>query len=324
MIPPFPPISSRRAMPTHRRNRDNHASMGTLSQTLLATGLLSVTAVSHAEETATRSSPESAPDTAKADKRRYTLCNPTPASLLREMEALYKSPYTVDAGHAQVETYLVGYVHDRDTSGGANSLTIIWRIAPTNLKMGVLNNLDVELEFAPYTIVRTEDRVTGTTTTQNGFGDLTPKLKLNLWGNDDGSTALALLPFLKLPTSQDHLGNHAIEGGLALPVSIELPWGWWLGLSPEISFLKNTESGGYSPAFANTSYLWHEIVGKLSGYVEFTSWVGFESGSRWIGSVDFGLTYLPTKNIQLDAGVLVGVTPTAPDVNLFLGASFRF
>ena len=42
MIPPFPPISSRRAMPTHRRNRDNHASMGTLSQTLLATGLLSV------------------------------------------------------------------------------------------------------------------------------------------------------------------------------------------------------------------------------------------------------------------------------------------
>ena len=133
-----------------------------------------------------------------------------------------------------------------------------------------------------------------------------------------------MLPFVKFPTARNGLGNGAYEGGLSVPMSVELPWGWWLGLSPEISFLKNTESGGYSPAFANTSYLWHEIVGKLSGYVEFTSWVSFEGGSSWIGSVDLGLTYLPTKNVQLDAGVLFGVTPAAPDINLFLGASFRF
>ena len=240
------------------------------------------------------------------------------------MEALYKSPYTVDAGHLQTETYVLGYARDRDTADGADTRTEIWRIAPTTLKLGVLNNLDLELELAPCTRVRIDDRVAGTVTTRQGFGDLTPKMKLNLWGNDQGSTAVALLPFVKFPTSQDQLGNHAIEGGLAVPASIELGWGWWLGLSPEVSFLKDSSGGGYSPAFANTAYLWHEIAGKLSGYVEFTSWVSAERGSRWTGSVDFGLTYLLTKNIQLDAGVLTGVTRAATDVNPFLGASFRF
>lgn len=268
--------------------------------------------------------PSTSVDLTKIDKSSYTLLNPTPQPHLREMEALYKSPYTVDAGHAQIETYLVGYAHDRDTASGADTRTETWRIAPTTLKFGVLNHLDLQLDLAPYTRVRTADRVTGMTTTQSGFGDLTARAKLNLWGNDGGSTALALAPFVKFPTSQDGLGNDAVEGGLTVPIAVELPRGWWLGLSPELSFLRNSSGRGYSPAFANIAYLWHEIIGKLSGYLEFSSWVSFERGSRWVGTVDFGLTYLLKKNIQLDAGVLLGVTRAAPDVNPFLGASVRF
>jgi hypothetical protein len=262
--------------------------------------------------------------TTNADKSGYTLFNPTPVGLMREMEALYRNPYTVDAGHVQIETYVLGYAYAHDTIEGADARIEIWRIAPTTLKLGVLNHLDVELELAPYTRVRTVDNITGTTMTQSGFGDLTPRAKYNLVGNDGGPFAAALLPFIKFPTSQDGLGNHAVEGGLGLPIGFELPYKWWLQLSPELSFVHNVERGGYGLAFANTIYFWHSIVGQLSGYIEFSSWVSFEQTSRWIGSIDFGLTYMLTRNIQLDAGVLVGVTRAAPELNPFLGVSMRF
>lgn len=267
-------------------------------------------------------SQESAPP--KIDKNGYNLFNPTPRTALREMEALYRNPYTVDAGHAQIETYVVGYAYERQTATGADGRTETWRVAPTTLKLGLLNSVDIELETSPYTRVRTVDRLTGTTSTRSGFGDLIPRAKFNLWGNDGGPSAAALLPFIKIPTSQDGLGNNSVEAGLGLPIGLQLPFQWWLQLSPELSLLRNVDDGGYSPGFSNTIYLWHAIAGKLSGYIEFSSWVSFERTSGWIGTIDFGMTYMIGRDIQLDAGVLIGVTRAAPVANPFLGVSARF
>ena len=65
-------------------------------------------------------------------------------------------------------------------------------------------------------------------------------------------------------------------------------------------------------------------IGNLAGYVEFFSLVSTESGSEWAGSVDFGLTYTLTENLQLDAGVNLGITRAADDLNVFTGISYRF
>jgi hypothetical protein len=43
-----------------------------------------------------------------------------------------------------------------------------------------------------------------------------------------------------------------------------------------------------------------------------------------VGTVDFGLVYLITPNLQLDLGMNVGITKAAPDLNPFLGLSARF
>jgi hypothetical protein len=43
-----------------------------------------------------------------------------------------------------------------------------------------------------------------------------------------------------------------------------------------------------------------------------------------IGTVDAGFTYALTEDIQLDAGVNIGVTRAADDWNPFLGLSWRF
>ena len=123
------------------------------------------------------------------DKSRFTLFNPTPAENLRDINALYNGPYTVDAGHLQVETVAVLYARDHYTAGGADITTSYLSLGSTTFRLGLLNNLDFGVTIPPHIRLRTRDRTTGATTTQSGLGDITLRAKLNLWGNDGGSTA---------------------------------------------------------------------------------------------------------------------------------------
>jgi hypothetical protein len=68
----------------------------------------------------------------------------------------------------------------------------------------------------------------------------------------------------------------------------------------------------------------HQIIGPIGGYAEFFSEVSTENGSRWGGTVDLGVTYSLSKDIQFDAGINLGVTGAADDVNAFSGVTIRF
>ncbi len=262
---------------------------------------------------------------AKIDKRNFTLFNPTPGDHLRDINALYNGPYTVDAGHAQIESVLGLFAYDHSTAHGADVTTEFLSLGSTTLRLGLLNNLDLGATFQPHIRVRIRDDRAGTTTHQNGIGDLTLRSKLNLWGNDGGSTAFGLVGFLKLPTNQEHIGNRYAEGGVGLPLAAELPWGWWLGVTPEFHCFHNTDgSDGYHLNFFSTVFLWHTIAGNLSGYVETANWVSTESGSPWISTLDVGVTYVFTPHVQLDLGAYIGMTRAANDISPFFGVSYRF
>lgn len=267
-------------------------------------------------------------DAAPPDKSGYHLFNPTPVELMRELSTdrpdKTESPYTVDAGHFQIEMDVFTFIHDRDTSGGGNVRTDAWSFAPVNLKVGLCNTVDFQLVVETWNEVRTDERGARQITHQSGFGDLSARLKINLWGNDGGKTAFGLMPFVKIPTNQDHLGNNGTEGGIILPLAIELPGGWSLGLMTEYDYTRNGDDNGYHSEFINSITASHDIIGDLGGYVEFFSAISTERHQPWIGTVDLGLTYGLTKNVQLDAGVNIGVTDSADDWNPFLGVSVRF
>ena len=235
-----------------------------------------------------------------------------------------ESAYTVDAGHFQLESDLVTYTHDHDRSNGADTVVNAWTAAAVNVKAGLLNWMDLQMVLDSYNHVTTEDRILGQKTKQSGLGDLTTRLKMNVWGNDGGQTALAIMPFAKIPTNQDHLGNNKVEGGVIVPLAVELPAGWGMGAMTEFDFVHNEDDSGYHTEFVNSITFSHDIVGQLGGYVEFFSAVSTESDSRWVGTVDLGLTYGLTKNIQLDGGINIGITKSADDLNPFLGLSWRY
>jgi hypothetical protein len=262
------------------------------------------------------------------DKSHFNLLNPTPESLLRDLSTdrpdKTESAYTVDAGHFQLEMDVFSYAYDRYNTDRAHIRAEALSIAPVNLKLGLLNNLDTQLILPIYNSVRSHDLDQRQITTRSGFGDLVWRTKLNLWGNDHGATALAVMPWIKLPTNQDDLGNHAIEGGVIFPFALALPLGWGMGAITEFDVRRDFAGAEYHPEFINTIAFGHDIIGPLGGYVEFFSLVSTEKGSEWVGTVDLGLTYALSKNIQLDGGVNIGVTRSAPDINPFVGLSVRF
>lgn len=262
------------------------------------------------------------------DKSQFTLFNPTPREYLRELSTdrpdKTESAYTVDAGHFQIEMDLVNYARDHDTGGAADTTVDAWAIAPINFKIGLCNNADFQTIIGTYNHVRTKDDAAARRTVQQGFGDIVNRVKINLWGNDGGPTALAVMPFVKYPTAQDRLGNSGVEGGVIIPLAMELPAGWGMGLMTELDVARDEVGNSYHAEFVNSITFARDIIGNLGGYVEFWSTVSTEQDANWVGTVDLGLTYGLSDNIQLDAGINIGVTDSADDFNPFVGVSFRF
>lgn len=253
------------------------------------------------------------------DKSTYGLGNPTPPALLREMSTdrpdATESPFTVDAGHVQLEMDLVGNTRD----GSAEGRTSAWGVAPFNLRLGVTTNFEVGVFISPY--VEQMDRPAGASSeTHRGIGDVTLRAKFNFRGNDGGPTAFGLIADLKLPTASARLGDGTVAGALILPVSVELGGGWGLGAMTGVS-LAEVEGVGRRAGWINTATVGHDITEKLAGYIELTNETGADVP---VTTFDVGLTFRLNANAQLDLGAEFGLSEAADDTLVFTGLAYRF
>jgi hypothetical protein len=169
-----------------------------------------------------------------------------------------------------------------------------------------------------------KDHATGSAADSSGFGDVQTRLKINVWGNDGGRTAFAVMPFVKWPLSQSSVRNGKTEGGVILPLAVELPHGWGMGVMTEIDYVRDEDDGDYDTEYFNTVTFGHDIVGDLAGYVELAALFTSDTGDDWQGQAGVGLTYGLDENTQLDLGCNFGVTTSAPDFNPFMGLTLRF
>lgn len=143
-----------------------------------------------------------------ADKSRYSLFSPTPDRLLRDMATdrpdTTESPFTVDAGHVQIETNLFAYGRSRPDEDGV--VTVSYEFVATNIRIGLTNDTEINFVWQPYGTARSRP-AGGLTVRDSGIGGVDIRGKINLWGNDTfekTGSALALLPFITLPTDEDN------------------------------------------------------------------------------------------------------------------------
>ena len=261
------------------------------------------------------------------DKSGYTLFNPTPDSQLRSFSPdrppKADSATTVDAGHFQYETDLLNY--SQTNFGGVT--TKLYQALDPVWKLGLTNWADFELQFNGYQNLAATANATGAAVAKGaGFGDVFVKSKINLFGNDGGSAALAVIPYVKIPSGTAIISNGAVEGGLIAPFQLQLPQDFGLTLMTEVDALKDANDDGRHANFVNLVNLNHPVPGikNLSAAIEFYSSVGTDPNTPPVYTLDTALIYLLTPNVQLDAGADFGLNRAAPAVQVFMGLSQRF
>jgi hypothetical protein len=270
-------------------------------------------------------------DATAQDRSRYTLFNPTPDRLLRDLTTdrpdVTETPFTVDAGHIQIESNLFGYKRaGRDADG---AIVETYEFAVTNVRIGLTNNVEAGFVWQPYGVVRTMRPDPAGTLRQSGIGGLQLRGKVNLWGNDTfgkpGSTALALLPFVTLPTDrQNGISPEFTEGGLVVPFAVKLSEKFGLGINAGVVRLRSNSTTGYHTEFVGSASLGYEWSDTFGTYYEVATRHNTDDPRGDPVILGTGFTYRLSKNVQFDMGVNFGITPAADRINPFVGLTTRF
>jgi len=256
-------------------------------------------------------------ETAVQSAERWLL-NPTPRGERRPLSAdrpdATESPYTLDAGAVQLEISFVEYALDAESEGDTSTLDV----APFNLKLGLTEHADLQLLVTPYSRL---DSPGGDT---DGFGNLTLRLKQNLYGNDSGDFAIGVMPLITLPTGRGGLSSDHVEGGVVVPAAWDLGDGWSVGGQVELGFERDDANTGYDTVLSHTAVLGIPVSDRVGAYAEYIGSYT-EEGSNYAPSLSGGMTYSLDADTQLDVGVVVGLdNGDTDDVRLFTGLTKRF
>ncbi len=262
-------------------------------------------------------------DSLTAVKSRYSLLRPVPHKLMRPLSAdrpgVTESPFTVDAGHVQFETDLARHISSRP---GAEMRQRTIRANAFVLKMGLSNRTDVQLFLDAYEWNRTFATATEPATRNQGFGDVTLRLKHNVLGNDSTESALALafIGFVRLPTGGQQ-GAGGAEYGLLLPATYALSDSWNLSAQLPLSLSFDRDEAQHYLQTAPSINLDHSFAPWLTGFVEAVAQHDFRT-KRWEEALNVGPIFFVGKNIQLDFGRHFALTREA-DREYFVGFVIR-
>lgn len=262
----------------------------------------------------------------QADKAAYGLFNQTPDSALRTFSADRPlnaiSPFTVDAGRLQIESDILAFSQSSDRL----TTTRTWAAVDPEVRLGLTRFLEFDVMTAGLQADRTTAKDKGRTlSTDTGTGAVTLQARYSVFGDDGGTYALALAPFVSIPSGDRHFGNQRIEGGVIAPLNIDLPSDFTLVLQTEVQAMRN----GTGPAFASftdLANLSHAVPGvdHLTASVEFTSIVNVDRLTPDTYTFGTALAYLATPNTQFDLGGFIGLNRAAPDFQIAGGVSQRF
>ncbi len=257
---------------------------------------------------------QSKPD---SSKNSYTIFKPTPKGLMRNFETdrpdITESAYSVDAGHFQFETDL--FRTEKVKINGITTVSNAYNLI--NLKIGLSNSMDLQAVVSSF---ETENIKFGNTETKSsGFGNITLRLKKNLWGNDNGKTALAIMPYVNIPTAN---GASKVSGGLIIPFALSLPNEWGFGAQIQTDILENQNTTNYHLSFLTSATLSHSLFRKCNFFIEsyYTRDTEIDLSEYFVNG---GIVYELAESIKLDAGFNYGIKEESSKV-YFIGLSFRY
>lgn len=296
----------------------------------VGTGLLPAILAILACSVASAAAAEDADSRVCGNKSQYTIFNPTPVPCMREFEPDHpdqtSNPFTIDAGHVEPEMTVFSYFRSSPDNEGTKTDRYV--LGNTDIRVGIANNFEMGVEVEPYDIVGYDYVGPVDDQWNTGPDALGLEAKYNLFGNDTygkpGSTSLAILAVVDVPTARNGVGEEDVEGSVAFPLAIKLTEASDLELMTKYDFIKNDEGAGYHMEFFNSGSYQYDWTEKVSTYFEVATRFGNQDPSGAIVQIGVGATYQPVANLQVDFGVNIGLTPAADPFNPLLGVVKRF
>jgi hypothetical protein len=259
--------------------------------------------------------------TSPYESAHFDLFHPVPRNQLRELRpdrpGVTESPFTVDAGHFQLETDALRLINTREDTMHSRDFHVAYAVA----KMGLSRRTDLQVEVPLYSIGKQRGEHQSSWDKSQGFGDLAIRVKHNFLGDDQESPiAMGVVAYTRLPTSKQ-ARNGAIEGGLILPVNIMLPHKWNLDVQIESDLNYDREQQNHYVRVMPSVALDHEFSDLFSFLVEgVTQWDAEHSG--WRSSINMAPIFNINKNMQADFGAHLALSKEM-DREFFVGFTFR-
>ena len=261
--------------------------------------------------------------TSPYDSAHFSWRKPVPRNRLRELQpdrpGVTESPFTVDAGHFQLEMDALRLLN---SGSGTDDRRREWHAAYSTLKLGLGRRTDLQLEVPFYSISKRKptDPTEGAER-HAGFGDVTVRLKHNFVGDDQlGRFAMSVIGYARLPTG-GLVGDGAVEYGVVLPIDVEL--------TDDLNLEAQVEAEVDYDREATQRYL--NMVPSLAFEYDFTKHLGLLTEGvaqwnteqrRWLSSVNVAPIIKVNSNMQLDFGTHLALNRLT-DHEYFVGLTLR-
>ncbi|MBR7722031.1 transporter [Microvirga sp. SRT04] len=261
--------------------------------------------------------------TSPYDSAHFSWRKPVPRNRLRELQpdrpGVTESPFTVDAGHFQLEMDALRLIN---SGSGNDDKNRELHLAYSMLKLGLSRRTDVQLEVPLYSVAkqRTSD-ADDWQERHSGFGDLTLRLKHNFIGDDQlGKFAMSVIGYVRLPTG-GNVGDGATEYGVVLPIDVELSDKANLEAQLETDLNYDRETEQRYVRLVPSVALEYDFTEKVGLVTEAVAMWNTEQ-RRWQPSANIAPIFKLTPNLQLDLGTHLALSRLT-DHEYFVGLTFR-
>jgi hypothetical protein len=244
-----------------------------------------------------------------------------PRDFCPDRPGLGTPPCTIDRGRAAVELGVADWTLDRS----ADSRTDTIEAGQLLVRFGLTDSLEAQIGWTAFGHVRERDRLTGSVQRHSGIGDLTVALRQNLANPDGSGFSAAAMPYATLPTGNRAIGAGEWTAGLLIPLSYELGGGLQLGVTGRVEAAADEDRDGRHLAYGGVAGLSLPLSEKLDATFEVAANRDEDpSGhaTEWLAGLSAG--WMAKDDLQLDAGVNIGLDRTAPALQLYLGVARRF
>jgi hypothetical protein len=227
-----------------------------------------------------------------------------------------ESSAVVGAGRFQLET---GLTSDRRSDAGTTTRTLT---TPTLLRLGVGKTTELRIETDGLTRERTSDA--SGSATEHGFSDLSFGVKWHVLDNEGTTPGVAWLLHVDTASGSKAFRGAGLRPSLRAAVEWDLPEEFSVGVMPGLYVDRNDAgkrfAGGIFAVTLGKAWndQWHSFA-EIAGQQLATRANG---GS--VVTLDAGIAWAPTPDLQFDIELSRGVTRAAPDFESGVGVAIRF